>query len=88
MSTSQAAPSMGSAIGAAISLTIFTSFLGEGVTIVGEVLHTQGMQENAAIRQAGLVTFMFNLIPGAHRHHLDYPHHPQRQEVLRLMASR
>jgi DHA2 family multidrug resistance protein-like MFS transporter len=53
---------MGSAIGAAISLTIFTSFLGEGVTIVGEVLHTQGMQENAAIRQAGLVTFMFNLI--------------------------
>jgi hypothetical protein len=52
MSTSQAAPSMGSAIGAAISLTIFTSFLGEGVTIVGEVLHTQGMQENAPIRQA------------------------------------
>jgi MFS transporter, DHA2 family, multidrug resistance protein len=62
MSTSQAAPSMGSAIGAAISLTIFTSFLGEGVTIVGEVLHTHGIQENAPIRQAVLVTFMFNLI--------------------------
>ncbi|HEX6758619.1 MAG TPA: MFS transporter [Propionibacteriaceae bacterium] len=56
------ASSLGGAIGAAISLTIFTSFLGSGVTIVGEVLHTQGMQENAAVRQAGLVTFLFNLI--------------------------
>jgi MFS transporter, DHA2 family, multidrug resistance protein len=56
------ASSLGGAIGAAISLTIFTSFLGKGVTIVGEVLHTQGMQENAAVRQAGLVTFLFNLI--------------------------
>ena len=56
------ASSLGGAIGAAISLTIFTSFLGGGVTIVGEVLHTQGMQENAAVRQAGLVTFLFNLI--------------------------
>lgn len=56
------ASSLGGAIGAAISLTIFTSFLGGGVTIVGELLHTQGIQENAAVRQAGLVTFMFNLI--------------------------
>jgi DHA2 family multidrug resistance protein-like MFS transporter len=56
------ASSLGSAIGAALSLTIFSSFLGGGVTIVGELLHTQGIQENAAIRQAGLITFLFNLI--------------------------
>ncbi len=56
------ASSLGGAIGAAISLTIFTSFLGGGVTIVGEVLQMQGMQENVAVRQAGLVTFLFNLI--------------------------
>lgn len=56
------ASSLGSAIGAALSLTIFSSFLGTGVTIVGELLHTQGMQSNAAVRQAGLVTFMFNLV--------------------------
>jgi DHA2 family multidrug resistance protein-like MFS transporter len=56
------ASSLGSAIGAALSLTIFSSFLGGGVTIVGELLHTQGIQENAAIRQAGLITFLFNLV--------------------------
>ena len=47
------ASSLGSAIGAALSLTIFSSFLGGGVTIVGELLHTQGIQSNAAVRQAG-----------------------------------
>lgn len=56
------ASSLGSAIGAAISLTLFSSFLTGGVTIVGEVLHTQGIQSNAAIRQAGFVAFVFNLI--------------------------
>lgn len=56
------ASSLGSAIGAAISLTIFSTFLGTGVTIVGELLHTQGIQSNAAVRQAGLVTFLFNLV--------------------------
>lgn len=56
------ASSLGGAIGAALSLTIFTSFLGDGVTIVGELLHTQGIQENAAVRQAGMVTFMFNVV--------------------------
>ena len=56
------ASSLGSAIGAALSLTIFSSFLGGGVTIVGELLHTQGIQTNAAVRQAGLITFLFNLI--------------------------
>lgn len=56
------ASSLGSAIGAAISLTIFSTFLGTGVTIVGELLHTQGIQSNAAVRQAGIVTFLFNLV--------------------------
>ncbi|MEV4704361.1 MFS transporter [Actinoplanes sp. NPDC049316] len=56
------ASSLGSAIGAALSLTIFSSFLGSGVTIVGELLHTQGIQTNAAVRQAGLITFLFNLV--------------------------
>jgi DHA2 family multidrug resistance protein-like MFS transporter len=56
------ASSLGGAIGAAISLTIFTSFLGSGVSVVGELLVTQGMQENAAVRQAGMVTFLFNLV--------------------------
>jgi MFS transporter, DHA2 family, multidrug resistance protein len=56
------ASSLGGAIGAAISLTLFSSFLGGGVTIVGELLHVQGMQSNAAVRQAGTVAFMFNLI--------------------------
>nr|WP_297427030.1 hypothetical protein [uncultured Actinotalea sp.] len=41
---------------------IFTSFLGSGVAIVGEILVTQGIQENAAVRQAGMVTFLFNLL--------------------------
>lgn len=56
------ASSLGGAIGAALSLTIFTSFLGEGVTVVGDVLHMQGIQENVPVRQAGMVTMMFNLI--------------------------
>jgi DHA2 family multidrug resistance protein-like MFS transporter len=55
------ASSLGGAIGAAVSLTIFTSLLSSGVSIVGEVLVTQGMQSNEAVRQAGMVTFLFNL---------------------------
>lgn len=56
------ASSLGGAIGAALSLTIFSSFLGSGVSILGEVLVTQGIQENAAVRQAGMVTFLFNVV--------------------------
>lgn len=56
------ASSLGGAIGAALSLTIFTSFLGGGVTIFGELLHMAGIQSNVTIRQAGMVTMMFNLI--------------------------
>ncbi|GAA6526985.1 multidrug efflux MFS transporter NorB [Intrasporangium sp. DVR] len=56
------ASSLGGAIGAAISLTIFTSFLSPGVSVLGDILVTQGIQSNAAIRQAGAATFLFNLV--------------------------
>ena len=56
------ASSLGGAIGAAISLTIFSSFLGPGVSFVGDVLVTQGIHSNEAVRQAGAVTFIFNLV--------------------------
>ena len=56
------ASSLGGAIGVALSLTIFSSFLGEGVTIVGELLQMQGIQSNVAVREAGMVTMLFNLI--------------------------
>ncbi len=56
------ASSLGGAIGAALSLTIFTAFLGGGVTVVGELLHMAGIQSNVSVREAGLVTMMFNLI--------------------------
>ena len=46
----------------ALSLTIFSSFLGEGVTIVGELLQMQGIQSNVAVREAGMVTMLFNLV--------------------------
>ncbi|HSO04133.1 MAG TPA: hypothetical protein VLQ92_06610 [Candidatus Limnocylindrales bacterium] len=56
------ASSLGGAIGAALSLTIFTSLLGGGATIVGELVQMQGIQTNLAVREAGMVTMMFNLI--------------------------
>ena len=56
------ASSLGGAIGAAISLTLFTAFLGSGVSVVGDVLVTQGLHSNEAVRQAGTVSFLFNLV--------------------------
>jgi len=56
------ASSLGGAIGAAISLTLFTAFLGSGVSVVGDVLVTQGLHSNEAVRQAGTVAFLFNLV--------------------------
>lgn len=56
------ASSLGGAIGAALSLTIFTAFAGGGLTILGQVLHTQGVQYNTGVRQAGMITMLFNLI--------------------------
>lgn len=45
-----------------MSLTIFSSFLGSGVSVLGELLVTPGIQENAAVRQAGMITFLFSLV--------------------------
>jgi DHA2 family multidrug resistance protein-like MFS transporter len=56
------ASSLGGAIGAALSLTLFSSFLGGGVTIFGELLQMEGIQSNVTVRQAGMVTMLFNLI--------------------------
>lgn len=57
------ASSLGSAIGAAVSLTIFTTVLNAGgSTIVGNVLTIQGTTTNEAVRQAGTVAFAFNLV--------------------------
>ncbi|MGO4956855.1 MFS transporter [Luteococcus sp. Sow4_B9] len=56
------ASSLGSAIGAAVSLAIFTAVMGGDVTQIGEVVHMQGVQSNAAIRSAGMVTMLFNLL--------------------------
>jgi MFS transporter, DHA2 family, multidrug resistance protein len=55
------ASSLGGAIGAALSLTIFTAFLGGGATIVGDLVHMSGIQTNVSVREAGMVTMMFNL---------------------------
>ena len=56
------ASSLGGAIGVALSLTIFSSFLGDGVTVVGELLQMQGIQSNVSVREAGMVTMLFNLV--------------------------
>jgi DHA2 family multidrug resistance protein-like MFS transporter len=56
------ASSLGGAIGAALSLTIFTAFLGGGTTIVGELVHMAGIQSNVPVREAGMITMMFNLV--------------------------
>lgn len=55
------ASSLGSAMGAALSLAIFTAVMGGDSTLIGEVIHMQGIQSNAAIRTAGMVTMLFNL---------------------------
>jgi DHA2 family multidrug resistance protein-like MFS transporter len=56
------ASSLGGAIGAALSLTIFTAFLSGGATIVGELVHMAGIQSNVAVREAGMITMLFNLV--------------------------
>lgn len=57
------ASSLGGAIGAAISLAIFTALSGsrESVSLVGQLLEMQGRQDNTAIRSAALVAILFNL---------------------------
>ncbi|QGF25315.1 MFS transporter [Raineyella fluvialis] len=55
------ASSLGGAIGAAVSLAIFTGFLGQG-SILGETVHFEGVQGNIDLRQAGMFVMVFNLL--------------------------
>lgn len=56
------ASSLGSAIGAAISLALFTAFSSSGAQFVGDVLINQGRTDNTAIRQAAVIALAFNLL--------------------------
>ena len=57
------ASSLGGAIGAAISLAIFTALSGsrESAALVGQLLEMQGRQDNTAVRAAAAVALLFNL---------------------------
>lgn len=55
------ASSLGGAIGAALSLAIFTGMLGTG-TILGDTVHFEGVQGNIDLRQAGMFVMLFNLV--------------------------
>ena len=55
------ASSLGGAIGAALSLAIFTGLLGAG-TILGDTVHFEGVQGNIDLRQAGMFVMLFNLL--------------------------
>ncbi len=55
------ASSLGGAIGAALSLAIFTGMLGTGA-ILGDTVHFEGVQVNIDLRQAGMLVMLFNLV--------------------------
>lgn len=55
------ASSLGAAIGAAASLAIFTGVMGSGFT-TGWIFEMQGIQSNARVRTAGMLTMGFNLL--------------------------
>ncbi len=57
------ASSLGGAIGAAISLAIFTGLsTASTVTQIGDVIHMEGAQSNVALRLAGMVALGVNLV--------------------------
>lgn len=56
------ASSLGSAIGVAISLAIFTGFLGTQSLILGSTVEFTGVQDNVALRQAGMFVMVWNLV--------------------------
>ncbi len=58
------ASSLGGAIGAAVSLAIFTAFSGAktGAGFMGEFLAMQGRQDNTAVRAAAFAALLFNLV--------------------------
>lgn len=56
------ASSLGSAMGAAISLAVFTAMARGDATIIGEVVRMAGRTDNVALREAGMVALGINLI--------------------------
>lgn len=56
------ASSLGAAIGAAVSLSIFSSMSGGDGTIVGEIIQMTGRTDNAALREAAMVAIGVNLV--------------------------
>ncbi|MGO0575397.1 MFS transporter [Ornithinimicrobium panacihumi] len=56
------ASSLGSAIGVAISLAIFTGLMGSNSLILGSTVTFTGVQDNVALRQAGMVVMIWNLV--------------------------
>lgn len=56
------ASSLGGAIGAAISLAVFTAMAGSESTVIGNVVEMAGRQDNVALRQAGMFALGVNLL--------------------------
>lgn len=56
------ASSLGGAIGAAISLALFTAFSSSGAQFIGDVLINQGRIDNVGIRQAAVIALLFNVV--------------------------
>lgn len=58
------ASSLGGAIGAAVSLAIFTAIsgTGTGASYMGGIMEMQGRQDNTAVRAAAAVALLFNLV--------------------------
>ena len=56
------ASSLGGAIGAAISLAVFTGMAGAGGEFVGNVVTMEGAQTNTGLRAAGMIAIGVNLL--------------------------
>lgn len=56
------ASSLGSAIGAAVSLAVFAALAGSNSTIIGSVIQMEGRTDNTGMRQAGMIGIGVSLI--------------------------
>jgi len=56
------ASSLGGAIGAAISLAVFTAMAGMNADIIGSVIHMEGRTDNVPMRQAGMIALGVSLV--------------------------
>lgn len=56
------ASSLGSAMGAAVSLAVFTAMSRSESTLIGEVVRMEGRTDNIALRQAAMVALGINLV--------------------------